>query len=43
MGTYDPVTFLGAAFLQIAVVLATSYIPERRAMRVDPFVAPRYG
>jgi putative ABC transport system permease protein len=42
IGTYDPVTFLGVAFLQIAVTLAASYIPARRAMRVDPIVALRY-
>jgi putative ABC transport system permease protein len=42
IGTYDPVTFLGVAFLQITVALAASYIPARRAMRVDPIVALRY-
>jgi putative ABC transport system permease protein len=42
IGTYDPVTFFGVAFLQIAVALAASYIPARRAMRVDPIVALRY-
>jgi predicted permease len=42
IGIYDPVTFFGVAFLQIAVALAASYIPARRAMRVDPIVALRY-
>lgn len=42
VGKYDPATLVGVASLLSVTSLLASYIPARRAMKVNPIVALRY-
>jgi ABC-type antimicrobial peptide transport system permease subunit len=42
VSVHYPFTFVGVAILLLLIALLASYVPARRAMRLDPIVALRH-
>jgi putative ABC transport system permease protein len=42
LGALDAISFMGPALLFLVLALAATWLPSRRAMRVDPMTALRH-
>jgi putative ABC transport system permease protein len=42
INTVDAISFAGPSLLFLAIALVATWLPSRRAMRIDPMVALKY-